>query len=146
MGFNPWIRKIPWRRKRQPTLVFLPGKFHRQSSLAGYSPWVAKSLIQLGNRAHIRAFVIKFLQYGTKRFWGSNRIFKELLVWKLGKSGLFLVDLEECEVEGVLHEWKPGFFQCYEHSHGYLLITYMSELQIKMGLYVFHHSRVNLVY
>ena len=27
-----------WKRKRQPTLVFLPGKFHAQGSLAGYSP------------------------------------------------------------------------------------------------------------
>ena len=25
---NPWVRKIPWRRKWQPTLVFLPGKSH----------------------------------------------------------------------------------------------------------------------
>ena len=38
-GFDPWIRKIPWRRKWQPTPVFLPGKFHGQRSLAGYSPW-----------------------------------------------------------------------------------------------------------
>ena len=33
--FNPWVRKIPWRRKWQPTPVFLPGKFHGQESLAG---------------------------------------------------------------------------------------------------------------
>ena len=37
-GFNPWLRKIPWRRKWQPTPVFLPGKFHGQRSLVGYSP------------------------------------------------------------------------------------------------------------
>ena len=36
--FDPWFRKIPWRRKWQPTPVFLPGKLHGQSSLAGYSP------------------------------------------------------------------------------------------------------------
>ena len=41
-GFNPWVRMIPWRRKWQPTPVFLPGKFHRQRSLAGYSPWLCK--------------------------------------------------------------------------------------------------------
>ena len=35
-------RKIPWRRKWQPTLVLLPGKFHGQRSLAGYSPWGLK--------------------------------------------------------------------------------------------------------
>ena len=41
-GFNPWIRKIPWGRKWQPTLVFLPGKSHGQRSLAGHSPWGLK--------------------------------------------------------------------------------------------------------
>ena len=37
-GFDPGIGKIPWRRKWQPTLVFLPGKSHGQRSLAGYNP------------------------------------------------------------------------------------------------------------
>ena len=34
-GFNPWFGKIPWRRARQPTPVFLPGKSHRERSTAG---------------------------------------------------------------------------------------------------------------
>ena len=37
--FKPWVGKFPWRRKWQPTPVFLPGKSHGQRSLAGYSPW-----------------------------------------------------------------------------------------------------------
>ena len=37
--FDPWVRKIPWRRKWQSTPVFLPGKSHGQRSLEGYSPW-----------------------------------------------------------------------------------------------------------
>ena len=41
-GFNPWVGKIPWRRKSQPTPVFLPGKSHGRSSLVGYSPWGRK--------------------------------------------------------------------------------------------------------
>ena len=41
-GFNPWVRKIPWRREWQPTQIFLPGKFHAQRSLAGSSPWGSK--------------------------------------------------------------------------------------------------------
>ena len=36
--FNPWVGKIPWRREWQLTLVFLPGEFHGQGSLADYSP------------------------------------------------------------------------------------------------------------
>ena len=42
--FNLWVRKIPWRRKWQPTPVFLPGKPHGQRRLAGYSPWGHKEL------------------------------------------------------------------------------------------------------
>ena len=38
-GLDPWVGKIPWRRKWQPTPVSLPGEFHGQRSLAGYSPW-----------------------------------------------------------------------------------------------------------
>ena len=55
-GFDSWIEKIPWRRKWQPTPVFLPGKFHEQRSLAGYSPrswkesdtteWLSLSLLE----------------------------------------------------------------------------------------------------
>ena len=41
--FDPWVRKIPWRKKWQPTPVFLPGKFHGQKSLEGYSPWGHKT-------------------------------------------------------------------------------------------------------
>ena len=41
-GFDPWLRKIPWRRKWQPTPVFLPGKSRGQRSLAGDSPWGCK--------------------------------------------------------------------------------------------------------
>ena len=40
--FNPWVGKIPWRRDWQLTPVFLPGEFHGQRSLAGYSPWCHK--------------------------------------------------------------------------------------------------------
>ena len=40
--FHPWVGKIPWGRKSQPTLVFLPGKSHGQRSLVGYSLWGCK--------------------------------------------------------------------------------------------------------
>ena len=41
-GFDCWVRKILWRRKWQPTPVFLPGEFHGLRSLTGYSPWGCK--------------------------------------------------------------------------------------------------------
>ena len=40
--FDPYVRKILWRRKRKPTLIFLPGKSHGQRTLAGYSLWGCK--------------------------------------------------------------------------------------------------------
>ena len=41
-GFDPWVKKIPWRRKWQPTLVSLPGKSHGQRGLRGWGPWGCK--------------------------------------------------------------------------------------------------------
>ena len=40
--FNPWVGNISWRRKWQPTPIFLPGRSHGQRSLVGYSPWGCK--------------------------------------------------------------------------------------------------------
>ena len=37
-SFNPWVRTIPWRRKWQPTPIFLPGESQGQRGLVGYSP------------------------------------------------------------------------------------------------------------
>ena len=42
MGSISEVEKIPWRRKWQPTPVFLPGEPHGQRSLVGYSPWGCK--------------------------------------------------------------------------------------------------------
>jgi len=39
---DPWVGKIPWRRKWQPTPVILPGEFREQRGLATYSPWGCK--------------------------------------------------------------------------------------------------------
>ena len=36
--FDPWVRKIPWRRAWQPISGFLPGESHGQRSLGGYGP------------------------------------------------------------------------------------------------------------
>ena len=43
--FDPWVRKVPWRSKWQPTPVFLPGKSHGWRSLVSYSPWGHKEPI-----------------------------------------------------------------------------------------------------
>ena len=43
--FDPWVRKIPWRRKWQPSPVLLPGESHGWRSLVGYSPWGHKDIL-----------------------------------------------------------------------------------------------------
>ena len=54
--FDPWVRKTAWRRKWQPTPVFLPEKSHGERSLVGYSPWGLKRVghkpEQLSTHAH----------------------------------------------------------------------------------------------
>ena len=42
--FDPWVGKMPWRRKWKPIPVFSPGKSHGQRSLWGYNLWGQKKL------------------------------------------------------------------------------------------------------
>ena len=51
---DPWVGKIPWRRKWQPTPVFLLGESHRQRNLVGYSPWDCKSQTWLSMHARMK--------------------------------------------------------------------------------------------
>ena len=47
-GFDPWVGKIPWRRKSQPTPVFLPGKSHGQRGLKGITEelWIISKAVE----------------------------------------------------------------------------------------------------
>ena len=49
IGFHPWVGKIPWRGKWRPTPVFLPGEFHGQRSLGGFSVWGRKESTHLSD-------------------------------------------------------------------------------------------------
>ena len=54
-GFDPWIRKIPWSRKRQLTPVFLPGKFYGQEAWWSTVHKVTKVWTQLSMHKHTKA-------------------------------------------------------------------------------------------
>ena len=56
-GFNPWVGKISWRRKWQPTPVFLPGESHGWRSLIGYSPWGRKAS-DMTEQLHFLSFTL----------------------------------------------------------------------------------------
>ena len=47
------VGSFPGRRKWQPTPVFLPGKFHEQNSLEGYSPWARKEVDMTEAPTHV---------------------------------------------------------------------------------------------
>ena len=51
--FDPWVRKIPWRREWQPTPEFLPGEFYGYRSLADYSPWDRKRVWHAWETKHV---------------------------------------------------------------------------------------------
>ena len=57
LGSIPGLGRSPWRRKWQSTPVFLPGEFHGQRSLAGYSPWVRKELDTTEQLTHTEDFL-----------------------------------------------------------------------------------------
>ena len=55
--FHSWVGKIPWRRKWQPALVFLPGRFHGLRSLGGYSPWGQSRTLSTHTRIPRHGFI-----------------------------------------------------------------------------------------
>ena len=62
-SFDPWVRKIPWNGKWQPTLIILPGEFHGQRSLVG--PWGSKELDMTENththtHTHTHTFILLY--------------------------------------------------------------------------------------
>ena len=71
--FSSWVRKIPWRRKWQPTPLFLPGKLHGQRSLASYSPWGSqKSWVWLSNKMTRSLGEMVKMQVLIQRLWGRT--------------------------------------------------------------------------
>ena len=58
--FNPWVRKMPWRRTQQPTPTFLPGESHGQRSLVGYSSQGHKELDTTEVTEHARTHANNF--------------------------------------------------------------------------------------
>ena len=74
-----WVGKIPWRRKWQLDPVFLPGEFHGQRSLVGYSPWVTKSRTWL-NDFHFFTSSSSCISY-TLNLWENT--FSPFIIFKI---------------------------------------------------------------
>ena len=112
-GFNPWVRKIPWRRKWQPTPGFMPGETHEQRNLMGYSLCNCqesnmtehkhekeKKVLQLSwvwcrAKAQMQRMAVKYIELRVACF--SPRLgFKELMHTESGG-----------QVQRQSREWRP---------------------------------------
>ena len=71
-GFDPWVGKISWKRKWQPTPKFLPGDFHGQKSLTEYSPWGHKESDTTEGACTIISNFLEMLRedIGPRIIWG----------------------------------------------------------------------------
>ena len=72
-GFDPWVGKIPWRRKRQPTPEFVPGKSHGQRTLAGHKLATEHKLV---TDLHTR-----LVRQVTSSLNTENRVFCQTIQW-----------------------------------------------------------------
>ena len=78
---------INWRRKWQPTQVFLPGKSYGQRSLEGYSPWGGKESDMTEATQHTRTdinpkyniqIIMRYSKSGTQREFIKQKYFKSI--------------------------------------------------------------------
>ena len=119
--FDPWVGKIPWRRKWLPPPVFLTGKSHAQWSLAGYSPWRQPSMHLCRPRLHKRnknhnpfQKKISFLQlyYAGKLTYVQPQRVSLVRAWFISASHRISADAgeywgqeEKGATEGEMVEW-----------------------------------------
>ena len=97
--FNPWVGNIPWRREWQPTPTFLPGEFHGQRSLAGYSlvwghrvghNWATNTLHNVLSIIYVQLFRIlmnlSFYHYETGLVTSGNTLWFQVYIFSFSYS------------------------------------------------------------
>ena len=111
MQFNPWVRKIPWRREWLPIPVFLPEEFHGWRSLTGYSPWGRQELETAEQLSlHLKKIFIYFLT--TKIFCiGVQPINNAVIVSGEQSRDSVLKEISpEYSLEGLMLTLKLQYF------------------------------------
>ena len=99
-----WVRKIPWRREWQLTPVLLPGEFHGQRSLVGFTPWGSKELDMTGQLTRSTKS-LSFICY----FSENLLFFVKVLLWAQVLTPIW-----------VAHHWV--FPYVYSDAHIYKLL------------------------
>ena len=114
-GFSPWVRKIPWRRKWQPTPGFLPGKSHGQRSLVGYSPRGPKESDTTEQLHYYWWIIIKASQTLGELINDSLSYWQEMFIsimWKEWKSYFILLDKKKLRIL-LMISWKNRYTNSY---------------------------------
>ena len=120
-GLDPWVRKIPWRRKWQPTPVLLPGKSHGQRSLVDYSAWGLKES-DTTERLHFISSAEEFYYSISSPVLRYNSFFKNS-----HSRGFALVTYIVSVVETCIFLMTNGVEQLFVFSfttHTYPLVTF----------------------
>ena len=104
-GLDPWVEKISWRRKWQPTPVFLPRKSHGQRILTVYTPWGHESDMTEWLSIHIHKEEVRTYNEGVESCWNFNMVTNKFLFVKVT-----FIDLNEKRM-GILQVSRSRLFQ-----------------------------------
>ena len=107
--FNPWIRKIPWRRAWQPIPIFLPGESHGQRSLLGYTDHsIAESyMTEVNSHACKENGWLMLLQMPNSPKSFSKAFLK--IRWWRANSGYMIAGTQ-------LSDWLMSWERCWHHQ------------------------------
>ena len=107
-GLDFWVRKIPWKRKRQPTPVFLLGEYRGLRSLAGYSPWDLEELDMTERPAHTQLWTsLVGMESKNSMFLLGARSWAFGISFR-GRAALRLCASSFSQLSGFPH-WPPDF-------------------------------------
>ena len=128
MWVDPWVRKIPWRRKRQPTPVFLAGKFHRLRRLVGYSPWGRKESDMTERfHFHFHFAVQKLINLIRSHFYfisiALGDLHKKTLIWLMPENILPVISFRgfmvSCFMFKSLRYFEFIFYFCVWYKYAF---------------------------
>ena len=107
-GLDPWIRKIPWRRKWQSTPVFLPGESYGQRSLVGDCPWGCERVRQdwAAEHTHTLHDQLHSPHFSEKKT-GAQREVKKTVLWWMAKENV--VHIHNGTLLSHKEEWNNAF-------------------------------------
>ena len=112
--FNPWVRKISWRRAWQSTPVFLPAELHGQRSLVGYSPWGCRQLDTTEQLTHTSDTTTSFI------FSNNTMEVKEEKKDTIHQKGKGKRIYSKFIPRHIVHSHRPGFLRIQNPRTGSL--------------------------